>query len=141
MWGNNPGKLKTAKVDTIIGQNTQISGDIRFSGGLHIDGKIKGNVIAEEGSDSILILSEEGMIEGEVHVPNVMVNGQVTGDVHASDHVELATHARINGNVYYNLLEMAMGAAINGNLVHQGKKEKRLLEYQKSDSTSSETKK
>lgn len=131
MLGNNSNKLKTAKVETIIGQNTEISGDIVFRGGLHVDGKVKGNITAEDDSDSILILSEEGSIEGEVSVPNVLINGQITGDVHASDRVELANHARIEGNVYYNLLEMEMGAAINGNLVHQNKKEKRLLEYQK----------
>ncbi|MBN1378239.1 MAG: polymer-forming cytoskeletal protein [Gammaproteobacteria bacterium] len=122
--------MKTAKVETIIGQNTEISGDITFRGGLHIDGKVKGNIKAEDDSDSILILSEEGAIEGEVRVPNVLLNGQVVGDVHASDRVELANRARIEGSVFYNLLEMEMGAAINGNLVHQNKKEKRLLEYQ-----------
>jgi cytoskeletal protein CcmA (bactofilin family) len=122
--------MKTAKVETIIGQNTEITGDISFRGGLHVDGKVKGNINAEDDSDSILILSEEGAIEGEVRVPNVLLNGQVVGDVHASDRVELANHARIEGSVFYSLLEMEMGAAINGNLVHQNKKEKRLLEYQ-----------
>jgi cytoskeletal protein CcmA (bactofilin family) len=131
MWGNNnSNKLKPpAKVDTIIGQNTEISGDIKFRGGLHIDGKVKGNVIADDTSESMLILSQEGSIEGEVRVPNVFLNGQVTGNVHANDHVELLSHARIEGNVYYSLLEMEMGAAINGNLVHQAKREKPLLEY------------
>ncbi len=135
MWGSNSNKLKTAKVETIIGKNTELSGDINFQGGLHIDGKVKGNVLAEDDSESILILSQEGVIEGEVRVPNVLINGQVSGDVHASDRVELANHARIEGNVYYNLLEMEMGAAINGNLVHQSRQEKRLLEYQKKADT------
>lgn len=130
MWGSNSNKLKTAKVETIIGQNTEIEGDVLFHGGLHIDGKVKGNIRAEDDSESLLILNQEGVIEGEVRVPNVFVNGQVVGDIHASDRVELQNHARIEGNVYYNLLEMAMGAAINGSLVHEAKKEKRLLEYQ-----------
>ncbi len=130
MFGSNSSKLKTAKVETIIGQNTEVKGDVTFRGGLHIDGKIKGNVQADDSSDSILILSQEGVIEGEVKVPNVLINGHVSGDVHASDRVELANHAKIEGNVYYNLLEMEMGAAINGNLVHHAKQEKRLLEYQ-----------
>ena len=131
MWGNDSNKLKTAKVETIIGQNTEITGDIIFRGGLHVDGKVKGNIVAEDDSDSILILSEDGIVEGEVKVPNVLINGQITGNVHATDRVELANHARIEGNVYYNLLEMEMGAAINGNLVHKSRKEKRLLEHQK----------
>ena len=129
MWGSNSNKLKTAKVETIIGQNTEIKGHINFRGGLHIDGKIKGNVTADDNSDSILILSQEGVIEGEVHVPNVLLNGEVKGDVHAFDRVELANHAKVEGNVFYNLLEMEMGASINGNLVHKAKQEKRLLEY------------
>lgn len=137
MWGSNSNKLKTAKVETIIGQNTEINGNIRFRGGLHIDGKIKGNVTADDGSDSILILSQEGVIEGEVHVPNVLLNGEVIGDVHAYDRVELANHAKVEGNVFYNLLEMEMGASINGNLVHKAKQEKRLLEYHDKDAKDS----
>ena len=135
MWSGNSNKMKTAKVETIIGHNTEINGNVTFRGGLHVDGKVKGNIVSEDDSDSILILSEEGVIEGEVRVPNVLLNGQVVGDVHASDRVELANRARIEGNVYYNLLEMEMGAAINGNLVHQNKKEKRLLEYQSKPDT------
>lgn len=131
MFGSDSNKLKTAQVETIIGQNTQICGDIVFRGGLHIAGKVKGNIRAEDDSDSILILNEDGTIEGEVRVPKVVINGQVSGDVHASDRVELNSHASVEGNVYYNLLEMEMGAAINGNLVHKTKKEKKLLEYQK----------
>jgi len=89
-----------------------------FSGGLHVDGKVKGSVKAVEGDDSVLTLSERGVIEGEVKVPNVVVNGTVIGDVHALAHVELAAQARVHGNVYYSLIEMAMGAEVNGNLVH-----------------------
>ncbi len=113
------GKKTAAKIDTIVGQHTEITGDVRFSGGLHVDGTVKGNVIADKDSDAVLMLSEHGRIEGEVHVPNVILNGAVSGDVHASERVELATQAKINGNVYYNLIEMAMGAEVNGNLVHQ----------------------
>jgi len=112
-------KRKSMNVETLIGQNTEIKGDIHFSGGLHIDGVIKGNVVAEEGSASVLRLSEHGRIEGEVRVPTINLNGCVNGDVHASQGVELASHARVNGNVYYQLIEMAMGAEVNGNLVHE----------------------
>jgi cytoskeletal protein CcmA (bactofilin family) len=93
-------------------------GDVRFAGGLHVDGTVKGNVVAEEDEPSVLTLSETGTIEGEVRVPNVILNGTVIGDVHARQHIELAPHARITGNVYYSLIEMAMGAEVNGNLVH-----------------------
>jgi cytoskeletal protein CcmA (bactofilin family) len=119
MWGNVKKPKQTAHIDSLIGANSEIQGDIIFSGGLHVDGKVKGNVIAAEGNDSVLTLSERGVIEGEVKVPNVVVNGTVIGDVHALSHVELASQARVHGNVYYSLIEMAMGAEVNGNLVHR----------------------
>lgn len=108
----------STKVDTIIGQQTRIEGDIHFSGGLHIDGRIKGGVIAESGSGSVLTISEHGNIEGDVRVPTVILNGQVTGDVRSAERIELAAKAKVDGDVYYNLIEMAMGAAVNGSLVH-----------------------
>lgn len=122
MWGKNKKPKQTAHIDSLIGQNTEIHGDVIFSGGLHVDGTVKGSVVAEKGEDSVLTLSERGTIEGEVKVPNVVVNGSVIGDVHATGHVELATHARVHGNVYYSLIEMAMGAEVNGKLMHQAEK-------------------
>jgi cytoskeletal protein CcmA (bactofilin family) len=117
MFGNRK-RIRTTKIDTLIGHNSEMLGDVRFSGGLHVDGTIKGNVVAEEDASSVLTLSESGTIEGEVRVPNVVLNGTVIGDVHARQHIELASNARITGNVYYSLIEMAMGAEVNGNLVH-----------------------
>jgi len=127
MWGKKTSK--STKIETLIGTAMEIQGDLIFSGGLHVDGKIVGNVIAEDDSQSMLVLSDQGQIEGEVRVPYVVLNGQVTGDVFASERVELSSHGQVKGNVYYNLLEMAMGAEVNGNLVHC-KDEKKLLEYQ-----------
>jgi len=111
-------KYSSAKIDTLIAKNTVINGDLIFSGGLHIDGKVVGNVIAEEGSLAVLSLSENGSIEGEVKVPNMVLNGKIVGDVFGSNRVELASKSRINGSVYYNLIEMAIGAEVNGGLVH-----------------------
>ena len=127
MWGQNKKPKQTAHIDSLIGQNTEIHGDVIFSGGLHVDGTVKGSVIAESGEDSVLTLSERGTIEGEVKVPNVVVNGAVIGDVHATGHVELAAQARVHGNVYYSLIEMAMGAEVNGKLMHQEEKNGRLV--------------
>jgi cytoskeletal protein CcmA (bactofilin family) len=112
-------KRRSNKIDTLVGQNTELQGDLVFTGGLHIDGRVKGNVIATDGSDSTLTLSNNGRIEGEVRVPFVSLNGEVNGDVYASEKIELASQARIKGDVYYNLLEMAMGAEVNGSLLHQ----------------------
>ena len=113
--------FNSARIDTLIGQGTVIDGDLVFSGGLHVDGKIIGNVMAEEGSDAMLILSEFGSIEGEVKVPNMVLNGEIIGDVFGSERVELAAKSRINGSVYYNLIEMAIGAEVNGGLVHESR--------------------
>ncbi len=128
MWGKP--KTKASKIETLIGNSIEVRGDLIFSGGLHVDGKIVGNVIAEDGSDSMLVLSDHGSIEGEVRVPYVVLNGEVIGDVYAAERVELSGKARVSGNVFYNLLEMAMGAEVNGSLVHC-KNEQKLLSYQK----------
>lgn len=117
MWGNKR-KRKTTRIDTLVGQHTTILGDIKFTGGLHVEGIIKGNVYSENDSVSMLQLSEHGRIEGEVRVPYVVLNGEVRGDVHSGAHVELLSKAQITGNVYYNLIEMAIGAEVNGKLVH-----------------------
>jgi len=115
-------KRRTAKIDSLIGQRTEIEGNIKFSGGLHIDGKCKGNVLATD-TDSLLTVSDQGSVEGEVRVTNVVLNGLVMGDVYASGRVELAAQARVQGNVFYNLIEMAIGAEVNGKLVHRSKEE------------------
>ena len=128
MMGNSNKKIKSVKVETLIGENTKFVGDVHFRGGLHLDGMIKGNVMADDDSPSIAVVGERGCIEGEVWVPRLMLNGKVIGDVHASDRVELHKHACVTGDVYYSMLEMAMGAEINGNLVHCKPGEKRLLE-------------
>lgn len=109
---------QNSQIDSLIGSGTELHGDVHFKDGLHIDGTVKGNVIAE-GDNSMLTMSEEGRIEGEVRVHNLVLNGEVVGDVYASEHIELAPAARVTGNVYYNLIEMAMGAEVNGNLVHK----------------------
>lgn len=136
MWGNRKKPKQTAQIDSLIGQNTEIRGDVIFSGGLHVDGKVKGSVISAEGEDSVLTLSERGTIEGEVKVPNVVVNGMVIGDVHALSHVELAAQARVHGNVYYSLIEMAMGAEVNGNLMHTD--DKSVVKLPQKESTGTE---
>lgn len=112
-------KLQAVKVDTLIGKGTVITGGVSFVGGLHIDGRVQGNVTAGDTSGTMLVLSGNGAIEGEVHAPNIVLNGSVDGDVHSSEHLELAANAKIRGDVYYNLLEMAVGAEVNGNLVHR----------------------
>ncbi len=122
-------KFKPPKIVTVIGQGTVIKGDITFAGGLHIEGKICGNVYGETETNSTLILSEHGEIEGELNADNLIINGRIKGDVHAGDRVELADNARVIGTVYYRLLEMAMGAEVNGQLIHSESKPPQRLGY------------
>ncbi len=109
-----------AKIDTLIGARTRINGDVEFSGGLHLDGHINGNVTGEAGPDSLLSVSEQGCIEGSVVAPNIVLNGVVKGDIEAADRVELGAKARVLGNVVYAVIETAVGARINGKLIHRG---------------------
>lgn len=116
--GRSKKNRRNAQIDSLIGSGTELHGDVHFRDGLHIDGVVKGNVIAK-GDDSTLTMSKQARIEGEVWVHNMILNGEVVGDVHASRHIELASAARVTGNVHYSLIEMAMGAEVNGNLVHE----------------------
>ncbi len=127
MWGGS-NKIRSSKIETLIGQSIEIDGDLSFNGGLHLDGKIKGNVTAENGTDSVLVVSEQGYISGDVSVPYAIINGTIKGNVYASEKLELSSKACITGNVHYNSLEMASGASVNGNILHE-KKERRLLEH------------
>ncbi len=126
MFGGRKGH-RTERIDTLVGQSTEVTGDVVFSGGLHIDGAVNGNVQAADDSNSVLTISENGRVEGEVRVPHVVLNGQVIGDVYAAERIELAAKARVQGNVYYNLIEMAMGAEVNGSLVHQALEQPKTL--------------
>ncbi len=100
---------------SLIARGTVIRGDLRFSGNLHLDGRIEGTVLAE-GEDAVLTLSEHGQVQGEIRVPHALINGHVTGDVHVSARLELAPQARIDGDLRYHTLEMAAGAQVNGRI-------------------------
>jgi cytoskeletal protein CcmA (bactofilin family) len=112
-------KRQQSAINTLVGGDTRVHGDIEFTGGFHVDGYVKGNVKAAKGSDSVLSISERGCVEGAVMVPHVLLNGTVKGDVRATERVELGTRARVIGNVQYKLIEMAIGAEVNGKLIHE----------------------
>lgn len=117
------GKKKKAKlhnhIDTLIGTNTHIAGNINFVGGLRVDGHINGDVMAEDDDQSTLVLSDAGHIEGKIQVANVIINGTVTGPIHALRYLELQSNAQIYGDVYYGSIEMQLGASVDGKLIHQ----------------------
>ena len=106
--------------DTLISNKTEFIGYLHFSGGLTVAGRIKGNLIADEQSGAVVRISETGVVEGEIRVPNIIINGTVVGNVYSGQHVELAKKAVVNGDVHYSMMEMVMGAQVNGSLIHQG---------------------
>ena len=115
----SPGsKHKQRTIDCLIGTTTIIEGDVHFQGGLRVDGVIKGNVIAEAGAPSMLVLSEHARIEGEVHATHLVINGTLVGPVQAYELLELQPKARVIGDVHYKALEMHHGAVVSGRLVH-----------------------
>jgi cytoskeletal protein CcmA (bactofilin family) len=105
-------------IDTLIGPQVTLHGDLVFSGGLYVEGRIHGKVVAEEGKPAVLTLAEQGRIEGEIQVPVVIINGELQGDVYASERIELAAKARVLGNVHYRVVEMRAGATLTGRLIH-----------------------
>jgi cytoskeletal protein CcmA (bactofilin family) len=137
---NSP-KAKAGAADTLICKQTKITGDISFTGVLYIDGYVKGDVTAEELENSLLTIGTNGYVEGLINVPHIMILGRVKGDVHALEHVELMAESRIEGNVYYKLIEMAMGAEVNGQMLHTVEKQKLLGHHQTKDEKKGNTSK
>lgn len=115
----SPNEKPCNTIDTLIGARTELKGDLIFSGGLRIDGRLKGNVTAKGDGNSTLILSENASIVGNVTVPHIIVNGTIKGTVRATERIELQPKAEVSGDVYYKIMEVALGAVINGNLVRE----------------------
>lgn len=114
-----PGKDNKTKSSstTLIARDTEIFGDIKFSGSLEIEGSVHGNITANPGVEASIRVLEDGHVEGDIHVPRANLNGEIKGNVHAAT-LELATRARVEGNVHYETLEMTKGAQVNGSLVY-----------------------
>ncbi len=106
------------RIDSLIGVGTRIEGNVSFSGGLRVDGEVKGNVVASGEQASTLVVSEQARIDGEIHVSHLVVNGAVNGPVYSAESLELQAHSRVKGDVHYNTLEMHLGAVVEGRLVH-----------------------
>lgn len=104
-------------IDTLIGSGSMLQGDLEFTGGLRVDGHIKGHVSAQDSNNGTLVLSESGVVEGDINVPHVVINGTVNGNIASSGHVELQSSAKITGDIHYKAVEMELGAMLNGNLV------------------------
>ena len=104
-------------IDTLIGSGSVLQGDLEFTGGLRVDGHIRGHVSAQDSNNGTLVLSESGIVEGDINVPHVVVNGTVKGNISSKGHVELQANAKVEGDIHYKAVEMELGAVLNGSLV------------------------
>lgn len=104
-------------IDTLVGSGSILQGDLEFTGGLRIDGHIKGHISAQDTNKGTLVLSESGVVEGDINVPHVIINGTVNGNVVSTGHVELQASAKVTGDIHYKTVEMELGALLNGSLV------------------------
>ncbi|MDP1932146.1 MAG: polymer-forming cytoskeletal protein [Gammaproteobacteria bacterium] len=119
MFGSgDKGKPVQGPAHTLISGQTEISGDLRFTGELIVEGRIRGNIYADDESAAVIRVTESGVVEGGIWVPSAVINGLVKGDVHCVKHIELAAKGVIMGDVYYTLIEMVMGSEVNGSLMH-----------------------
>ena len=110
-------KGKSEQAITLIAPGTKVEGDVHFDNQLFVKGEVRGNVVADK-PEAKLIVSPEGLVAGEIKAPTVVVNGRVEGDVHATVRLELATGAQVKGDLFYALIEMQLGAQVQGRLVH-----------------------
>ena len=121
--GKKSGRDSQMVVDALIGPHVVIRGDLEFAGGLYVEGKVVGKLVASEGAKAMLTIAENGVVEGQVVASTVVISGRMDGDVHASERVELTATARVNGNIHYQVVEMAAGAQLTGRLIHSSANE------------------
>jgi cytoskeletal protein CcmA (bactofilin family) len=118
MFGRKKQHVPQKQIDSLIGASTTIEGDIDFVGGLRVDGRVKGHIHSSNTGPSTLVISEKAIVDGEIRVSHVVVDGTVNGPIYASEYLELLPNARVTGDVSYRTLEMQVGAVVDGRLLH-----------------------
>jgi len=108
--------IEVTKLSSLIADNLEIVGDVLFSGGLRVDGKVEGNVLGKEDERSLLVLSDKGSITGRVRAYDAVINGVISGDLEVEHFLELQDNARVSGNITYRQLQMDCGAVVEGRL-------------------------
>jgi cytoskeletal protein CcmA (bactofilin family) len=121
MFRRKHGKsIEVTKLSSLVADNMAITGDVAFSSGLRVDGRIDGNVTSEEGANGLLVLSEKGRINGTVKTWDAVINGTINGDLEVEHFLELQANARVTGNITYRQMQLDCGAAVEGKLVCAG---------------------
>jgi cytoskeletal protein CcmA (bactofilin family) len=113
---------------TLISRATKVTGDIYFTGELQLEGKVTGNIIAEDEKDAKVVIADTGIVEGEIRAPIVIVNGKVLGNIYSSKHLELAAKGNVTGTVHYHSIEMVKGAQVNGSMINKQQESANVLE-------------
>ena len=124
MLGFGDGKNRAPQaggVDTLVGAGVVLDGELRFAGGLYLEGRLRGRLLAEDGQAATVTIAPRGRVEGEIRAPVVVIHGTVSGEVHASERLELGPGARVEGRLHYSVIEMSAGAEFTGQLVHQAR--------------------
>ena len=106
------------RIDSLIGATTRIEGNVIFSGGLRVDGMVRGNVAAVAEQLATLVVSADARIDGEVQAAHIVVNGVINGPVNATETLELQAGSKVKGDVHYKTIEIHQGAVVEGRLVH-----------------------
>lgn len=128
MFSNRNSKPQN-RIDSLVGAGTRIEGNVSFTGGLRVDGEIKGNVIADPSKPSTLVLSEQARVDGEIRVTHLVVNGTIVGPVNAAEYLELQSKAKVTGDVHYKTLEIQLGAIVEGRLIHLAETEEKVVAF------------
>lgn len=118
MFGRKKPHVPQRQIDSLIGAGTVVSGDVNFSGGLRVDGHVRGNIRCDGDRAATLVISAKAAVDGEIRVSHVVVDGTVNGPIYASEYLELLPNAKIVGDVNYKTLEMQVGATVDGRLLH-----------------------
>ncbi|MDZ4262729.1 MAG: polymer-forming cytoskeletal protein [Pseudomonadota bacterium] len=113
---------------TLISRATKVIGDLHFTGELQLEGKVTGNIIAEDEKDAKVVIADTGVVEGEIRAPVVIVNGKVMGNIYSSKHLELAAKGNVTGTVHYHSIEMVKGAQVNGSMINKQQDSASVLE-------------
>ncbi len=113
---------------TLISRATKVIGDLHFTGELQLEGKVTGNIIAEDEKDAKVVIADTGVVEGEIRAPIVIVNGKVMGNIYSSKHLELAAKGNVTGTVHYHSIEMVKGAQVNGSMINKQQESASVLE-------------
>ncbi len=131
MFGSRPSKPQN-RIDSLVGAGTVIEGNMAFSGGLRVDGRVRGNVVTADDQPSTLVLSEKAMIEGEIRVSHAVINGTVIGPVHGGEYIELQSKSNVTGDVYYRTIEIQLGAVVQGRMVHYDEAAQKVVAFKPS---------